>query len=463
MNDTPVFLTGSLMRHVITMSLTASVGILAIFAVDFVDMMFISMLGNEQLAAAVGYAGTLLFFTNAINVGLSIAAGSLVSRHLGAGAVGAARKGATAVAMVTVGISILVPLILVPNLRWVLQHLGASGQTLLYARDYCAIILPTMSFMGMAMVTMAVLRAHGMARDSMMVTLLGGIVNATLDPILIFAVGLDLDGAAYASIIARFTMMTSGVWWVITRCQGFTRPSLAILKGQFHAMTAIAVPAVLTNLATPVGNAIVTREMARFGTDAVAAMAVIGRLTPMVFAVVLALSGAIGPIIGQNYGANKPDRMRMAFLDGLKFVAAYVLLMTAVLFLLRAPIANMFNAEGDMRGLIYLFCGPLALLQFFNGAIYVCNASFNNMGVPVYSTMLNWGRNTLGVWPLVIVGATYAGAYGVLIGQAVGGIIFGLVGIFVAGRRMHICDADAKPDAFSGSRSLHQVTSHRSW
>ena len=71
-----VFLHGSLMRHVSVMSFTASVGIVSIFAVDFVDMVFISMLGQAELAAAIGYTGTLLFFTNAINIGLSIAAGS---------------------------------------------------------------------------------------------------------------------------------------------------------------------------------------------------------------------------------------------------------------------------------------------------------------------------------------------------------------------------------------------------
>ena len=77
-----IFLTGNLLGHVVRMSLTASIGLSAMFAVDFVDMIFISMLGNQSLAAAVGYAGTLLFFTNSINIGLSIAAGSLMAKAL---------------------------------------------------------------------------------------------------------------------------------------------------------------------------------------------------------------------------------------------------------------------------------------------------------------------------------------------------------------------------------------------
>lgn len=70
----PVFLQGSLLRHVSVMSFTASIGLMAVFAVDFVGMIFISMLGNQALAAAVGFAGTILFFTSSINIGLSIAA-----------------------------------------------------------------------------------------------------------------------------------------------------------------------------------------------------------------------------------------------------------------------------------------------------------------------------------------------------------------------------------------------------
>ena len=67
------FLTGNLFRHVAVMSLTASVGLMAIFIVDFVDLIFISMLGKTELAAAVGYAGAILFFTTSFGIGLSIA------------------------------------------------------------------------------------------------------------------------------------------------------------------------------------------------------------------------------------------------------------------------------------------------------------------------------------------------------------------------------------------------------
>ncbi|WP_208999298.1 MATE family efflux transporter [Roseibium sediminis] len=459
-----VFLTGNLMRHVAVMSSTASIGILAVFAVDFVDVMFIAMLGKAELAAAVGYAGTLLFFTNSINIGLSIAAGSLVARAIGAYEAERARRLATSVAMLAALVSLLVPMVVVPNLPSILSLLGAEGATLDFATRYCTIILPTMICMGLAMTSMAVLRAYGAAKASMLTTLGGGVVNAILDPILIFGLDLGLDGAAYASVVARAFMMAGGIWLVVSRCNGYARPSLSAVSQDLRPMLAIAGPAVLTNLATPVGNAIVTREMAKYGTDAVAAMAVIGRLTPLAFAVVLALSGAIGPIIGQNFGAGRLDRVRRAFLDGLLFVGLYVLFVSVLLFLLRDLIAGMFNATGEMAALLFLFCGPLALLQFFNGALFVCNASFNNLGKPIYSTALNWARHTIGTLPFVLLGASFAGAAGVLAGQAFGGILFALVGILAARRLMTNLEPAPNPDSFEGEeKRLHQVTGQRVW
>lgn len=458
-----VFLTGGLMGHVARMSLTASVGILAIFAVDFVDMIFIAMLGQSELAAAIGYAGTLLFFTNAINIGLSIAAGSLVAQALGRDDLKAAREYATSVAVFALVTAVLVPLVVLPNLSTILKMFGAEGQTLAFALRYCGIILPSMCLMGVAMTAMAVLRAFGDAKASMLVTLGGGIVNAVLDPLLIFGLGLGLDGAAYASVLARFTMAVGGLVYVIRAHNGFAKPSIGATARAFMAVSALAVPAVLTNLATPVGTAFVTREMANFGTEAVAAMAVIGRLTPLAFAVVLALSGAIGPIIGQNFGAGKFDRVRQALVAGLKFTAGYVVMVTILLFALRGIIADMFDASGEMRALIYLFCGPLALFQIFNGAIFVCNASFNNLGHPLYSTAVNWGRHTLGTLPFVWAGAAMGGAAGVLLGQAIGGVIFAAAGVALAWRLSDSLERSSKVDSFATHDRLHQVTTRRNW
>ncbi|MDE9451292.1 MATE family efflux transporter [Aliiroseovarius sp. Z3] len=444
------FLSGSLMRHITVMSLTASVGLMAIFLVDLVDMIFISMLGHEELAAAVGYAGAILFFTTSFGIGMSIAAGALVARALGEGDTQTAkRRAATALlyGVVIGSVFAAVVWIFVPQLT---ALLGASGETLVLATSYLRIILPSLPILIVGMVGGAILRAHGDARRAMMATIWGGVVNAVLDPILIFGLDLELTGAALASVCARATIAVMSLYPVLRFHGGLDRPRSVDFKVDFTAIMTIALPAILTQFATPVGQAYVTRAMAEFGEDAVAGMAIVGRLVPVSFAVIFALSGAIGPIVGQNFGAGQLDRVRRAIRDGLVFVLCVSVGVSAILFVLRAPIANLFSAEGLSRELVYLFCGPLALAWFFNGVIFVTNASFNNLGHPFYSTWVNWGRQTLGTIPLVILGAAYWGAPGVLIGQAIGGVIFAAIALLLSARVLRMaergeCEADAHP------------------
>ena len=118
------------------------------------------------------------------------------------------------------------------------------------------------------------------------------------------------------------------------------------------------------------------------------------------------------------------------------FTLLVVIGVALILFLLRPAIVILFEAEGIALTLIYLFCGPLALLFFFNGAIFVSNAAFNNLGRPLWSTWINWGRNTLGTVPFVIACGAIWGAPGVLIGQALGGVAFALIAAYLADRIM---------------------------
>ena len=428
------FLTGSLFKHVTVMSLTASIGLMAIFLVDFVDLIFISMLGRAELAAAVGYAGAILFFTSSFGIGMSISAGALVARALGAGDKDEAQSKATNSLIYGFVFGGMFSAVVWFNLDFLVTLLGAQDETHDLAVLYLQIIVPSLPFLMVGMVGGAVLRAHGDARRAMMATIYGGLVNAVLDPILIFGLDLELTGAALASVAARLTIAGVSLLPLIRHYGGFVRPAPKALFADLRPIFALAFPSIMTQLATPIGQAYVTRAMADYGEAAVAGMAIVGRLTPIAFGVIFALSGALGPIIGQNFGAMKFDRVRRGFVAGVVFVGVFVVVMTGLLYVLRGPIADIFSATGITRELVYLFCGPLALVFFFHGLLFVANASFNNLGHPYYSTWLNWARHTVGTIPLVILGAMWFGAPGVLIGQAVGGVIFGLLSAVLAWR-----------------------------
>jgi Na+-driven multidrug efflux pump len=195
MSDQAVFLKGNLFRHISVMSLTASVGLMAVFAVDFVDMIFISMLGKEELAAAVGYAGAILFFTTSFNIGIAIAAGALVAQALGAGDEDLARQRASNALAAGVVFAALFAMLVWQNLGVLVGQLGAAGETADLAVHYLQIIVPSLPVLLIGMAGGAILRAHGDARRAMTATVAGGLVNAAVAPILIFTFGLELTGA----------------------------------------------------------------------------------------------------------------------------------------------------------------------------------------------------------------------------------------------------------------------------
>ncbi len=459
MSNQAKFLEGNLFKHISVMSFTASVGLMAVFMVDLVDMIFIAMLGNAALAAAVGYAGAILFFTTSFGIGMAIAAGAMVARALGEGDEDLARERSTTALIYGVLFGIVFSALVWINIPTLAALMGASGETLELATGYLRIIVPSLPLLLIGMTGGAILRAHGDARRSMFATVAGGAVNAILDPILIFGLDLELTGAALASVAARVAIALVALVPIIRHHGGFVRPTPQHLARDFRPLATIAVPAILTQLATPIGQAYVTRTMAEFGEAAVAGMAMVGRITPVAFGILFALSGAIGPIIGQNYGAQKMDRVERTYRDGLVFTVLVVVTVSALLFLLRAPLADLFQAEGLARELVYLFCGPLALVFFFNGQIFVSNAAFNNLGHPFYSTWINWGRHTLGTVTFVWLLSGSFGPQGVLIGQAMGGVVFGLIAWWLTVRVIRNASVSARPqnDPFQREARLHSL------
>jgi putative MATE family efflux protein len=431
---TAKFTTGSTLRHVIVMTATGSIGLIAIFVVDALNLFYISLLGVQELAAAIGFSATLLFFTVSVAIGLTIACGALVARCLGRGdREEAARMGGAS--MVFVGLSTgFISLAVWPFLGDLLALLGAAGETLELSKRFLQIVIPSTPIVALGMCTTGILRGVGDARRAMFVTLGSGLAAAVLDPVLIFGFDLGLDGAAIATVLARFVMLAIGLHGAHVVHRLIRLPDRARLAAAFRPFFSIALPAVLTQIATPVGNAYVTAQIAAFGDDAVAGWAIIGRLTPVAFGVIFALSGAVGPILGQNYGAREYGRLIATMRDSLAVTIVYVLAVWALLAIFAGPIAALFGAGAEASELVVFFCHFAAGSFLFNGAIFVSSAAFNNLGFPAYSTIFNWGRSTLGVIPFVWAGAQLWGAKGVIAGWGLGAVVFGVVSVLVCFR-----------------------------
>jgi len=424
------FVSGNIFRHIVVMSSTNAIGLTALFIVDLADLFFISLLGQTELAAAIGYAGTIAFFTTSISIGLSIAMTALVSKAIGQQARDRARRLVVNVLLTGAVISAVIAAIAWYFASEFVSMIGAQGETHDLAVQYLHILLPSLPILCIGMSAGAALRSVGDAKQAMFSTLAGGGINALLDPIFIFALGLGLHGAAFASVLARCMVAWVALYGVINKHQLLGRFTYQEWLEDQKEIFKVAIPAMITNVATPIGNAYVIAMIAVFGDGYVAGWAIVGRLLPVSFGMIFAMSGAVGPIIGQNFGAKLYDRVRLSTKRALEFTACYVAIVALIIFLLQDYIIYIFNAQGDSAELIRFYCTWLCMSFIFNGVLFIANATFNNLGFPNTSTIMNIGKATIGTMPLVYLGGQWFGALGVVGGQAIGSIIFGVVGWF---------------------------------
>ncbi|MEM6973515.1 MAG: MATE family efflux transporter [Pseudomonadota bacterium] len=434
------FTTGSTMRHVAVMTGTGAIGLMALFLVDAINLFYISLLGQEELAAAIGFAGTLQFFLISVSIGLAIAASAVVSRTLGADDTAGARQAAGSALIVLVSALSIIGVAAFVFRAEGLALLGAEGRTAELGARYLAFVIPALPLLGVGMVCSGLLRAAGDGRRAMNVTLGAGIIAAALDPILIFGLGLGLDGAALASVISRVCLAVIGYRYVTRTHDLLGRPDAARFLADARRLLVIAGPAVATQLSTPFGNAYLTRIVAEHGDEAVAGWAIVGRVAAVSFGGLFALSAAVGPILGQNRGAGLPDRIRAAYRDALIFTALYVAVVWSLLWLATPYLLSGFGVSGAGVEVVRAFTTYGAGAWLFSGWLFVSNAACNNLGKPLWSTGFNWTRDAavIPMLALVVTGglalglqASPADAVSV---QALASLIIGSIAALVTAR-----------------------------
>ncbi len=421
------FLTGGTMGHVVRMTATGAMGITFVFLVDAANLFWVSQLGEPQLVAAIGFAYAVQFFSVSVAVGLMIAATAVVSRSIGTGAREQARRQAGAAVVISATILTCVVLLIVGFRHALVDFTGAEGETARLAARYLGITIPSLIPMSAALVLSGTLRADGYGAKAMYVTLTGGVLLMLIDPVLIFWMGWGLDGAAIGLVLFRFTLLAVALYFAVIQMKLVARPTRRTLRTIAGPFMVVAGPAIATQMSTPAGNYLLTIVMSRYGDEAMAAWAVVGRLTVVVFGGVFALSGAIGGIFGQNFGAGQMERVRSTYRDALLFCFIYTLVAWGLMVLATPSVVAAFGLTGIGVEVLQSFTRVGVGGFVFIGALFVSNAAFNNLGRPAYSTLVNWSKDGVLSYPAAIWLAGGFGASGVIYGQAVAGAVMGVI------------------------------------
>ena len=428
-----VFTQGSILRHLARMTLTSAVGLMAIFLIDLLSMFYVSLAHRDAWRSAVSLMAKVLFFPFALNMGMMIGIGTVVSIAIGRGDRDLARRSASIGLVLTGLLGLGASLGALPFRIEILHLFGAEGEAVDAASRLLVLTLPVNVLLSIGMACAGILRASGDPTRAMLVTLAGGVATALADPLFIFGLGQGIDGVGTAIVLSRFVFVLVGLWFVVKVRRLVVPLSLRLPFAEIRSIAIVALPAIATNLALPFADWYVTRTIWQFGVAASAAAGVYDRLMPFAFSLVFALTTSIGPIIGQNLGARAYDRVRLTFACVLGIAVAYSLVVWAIVWAAAPGLANVFGLSGSTGTFFVLLCRYATMAWVSVALLLVANAIFVTLGRAHISTLFNWGRATLGTIPFLWL-AQAGGAEVTVVGMATAAMLIALAALALAGR-----------------------------
>ena len=430
----PKLTVGPVSGSILSMMLPMALGILVMIGNGLVDAYFIGQLGYAQLAA-VSYAFPVWFVAAGIVMGLGTGTSSVLSRFIGAGDTASVKQIATHSMVLAVIAGAVVTAIGLLTVESLFGLLGANEESMPYVKEYMTIYYWGSLFLGIPFIGNSILRANGDAKTPSLLVASSAVVNAVLDPILIFGwfgfPEMGVAGAALASVISTITFLMASLWVLIVRDDLLTTigHSIESMVSSWKQVLHVGLPAIASNLIAPLSAAFVTALVSTYGQEAVAAYGLAGRIEALVIVLLMALGGATAPYVGQNYGAKKYERLVDGFKFSARFALFYAVFCIAFLYFFSGPILSVFTTNEDVIRLAMLQLLICPWGYGFLGVASICNGSFNAFGRPLPAMTISISRTLVVYVPLAYMLAHYLGFQGIFIAQVLANIFAGCVAI----------------------------------
>jgi len=352
---------------------------------NIVDMFFVGRIGPDAIAA-VAVAGVIMMIPFSLILGLSVAAGAMVSRSFGARQFESASHSArqSLFSAVVGGFFVmLIGLLLAPHL---IDLFGVEQSVHRLGTGYIRIIFIGTIPIAVQFLTAALFQAVGDAKTALWINAVAVLLNLLLDPMLIFGLGpfprLEVAGAATATTIARSLGMVAALFFLVRR-----KSDLHMFKEGWHPdrrligrLIKIGVPSSLQMSLRSVSGIIMMGIVARYGTFALAAYGVGLRLDMLMLMPGFGLGAATATLVGQNLGAGKSGRAERSSWTA---AANYAAIMTAagcLFYWLAADIFFIFNSNVEVVNIGVLYLRTLVLSYPFLALAIILNRALSGAG-----------------------------------------------------------------------------------
>lgn len=421
---------GPIAPQLLRLTIPMLLGISSMMIASLIDTWYVGQIGTVELAAMTLTFPFVMALTS-LSMGLGIGATSIISRTVGGGGTEKAQLIAThTLVLVVVFVAIIVS-VGFAGVETVLMSLGAQEELLPIAIKYTYITLIGVPVLAIPMVGSMMLRAFNDVRTPAIIMMAGAGLQVLLAPVLIWGIGnwegYGVYGSAWAfvwsrvvvAVFALYMFKVRGFIQVIKSWREFCNSSYEVLK--------LALPSIGSQMLMPLSMYLVMMLVASYENHVVAAFGVVTRIEALALMVIMALSSSMGPFVGQNFGAQRIDRIKSALQLCYRFCLVWGVLLAGVFFLWGADIVALFRDDAGVIGVAQEFFLIVPITMGLMSVSMISSSTFVAYGNPVPSMVTSITRMFLLLIPFCYLLEHFLGYQGIFLAMALTNVFSGVI------------------------------------
>ena len=407
-------------KAVAKMAIPSVISSLVTVVYNMADTFFVGQTGDPLQVAAVSLTNPIFIlfmaFANMFGMGGSAAASIAMGEK-------DEKRMQNVSAFVTyasliVGIALCV--ILMGEMRPILEIFGANDQTYAFAQGYTFHIAYGAPFIIWSAAASFVVRAEGASQEAMIGSMIGTILNIALDPLFISGFGMGAAGAAIATTIGNVCASAYYLWYFVKKSKAFSIhfKYFTCKNSVLRSVCMMGFPTAIFSMLMSVSTIVLNQILVAYGNAPVAAIGIVFKANMFITFLQMGIANGVQPLFGYNYGAGNQERFVAVERYTKKCCLIVGILATALFFVLREPIIRLFIDDQEVVAYGVQMLAAYMISGSVIGILFVNMNCMQSIGKALPATALSVMRQGLLLIPLLYLLNAVFGLQGVIYGQA---------------------------------------------
>lgn len=410
--------TEKITKLLVQFSLPAIIGMLVNALYNIVDRIYIGNIENvgHIAIAGVGITFPVVIFVFGFSILIGLGAATNASLNLGRKKKEEAERFLGAAVSFGFIVSLILMVLVLWKLEWLVNILGGSDKTGIYAAQYLKILAYGFPAAVVGYVANASIRSDGNPKMAMATLLIGAITNIALDPIFIFYLKMGVKGAAWATIISQYV---SGIWAIYYFTSKFSGMKLYLknLKldfGKIKSISSLGSAPFAIQIGASVVNYTYNSTLKIYGGDtAIGAMAIVQAVITFISMPIFGINQGLQPILGYNYGAKLYSRVKEALFKAIFAATVLCVIDFLAIQFLSKYFINIFTHEKELVRIASIGLRIQTFMLPIVGFQIIASIYFQAIGKPKMSFFMSLTRQIIVLIPCILIMSKLFGIEGV--------------------------------------------------